>query len=680
MPTLYERYNTVADGDGTYLVYGDNQISQSFKCGIDNDITSFKFYLIRVGACTGLNIIMALQEADPVTGKPSGSDLITVSIDATTIDTALEWVEFTLAASRSAGATKYCVILRLDGGDGSNYIGVRYDGSSPLYSDADLSVVYTTDAAVTWIIDADKDILFEQWGEAAELPSTVEELVLMPGGVGDYTELHASKAGFNNYQMVDDAAEAPDDKGSRVYVDFDHVLTGIVTWGNDSQTLAGVDTFFTSELAEDYYIRRGESTVDPDGVLHNLFPSNICKISSITTDLLATLAWSHVVPTGSYPYWMHGDWFLHGSYANERPITGQMMWSDGKNIQYGIGTLFLTELVVGGRIRNANVGGSGYYVGQIDDNLTVHMALRDGDLHNPYSEGIPGEDIQDIEFAPEGEDTEDTTQYTAPEKKDSYILKQTRTHGTIYGVKVVFRINPSVWSSSSQEIDSEILSSLKDTAAVHATPFLRYGGVNLWGDEIEMTPELEAVSEGSSVYQAVDQWTTYEWEAPGAPGGGDWDWDIISALQVGIQLDMVVEGKLDILNRMDCTQIYVVVTHDPPAQPDPDPTPIPDPEPDPDPPAPPKPPPVPPPFVCNDGDTMCIGTTLHTCLNNRYRFTEVRSEACGYEPPPDPVPSVFYKGVSEFGRSVHNGLDEFGHMADDDMNESGQVIREHFTT
>lgn len=611
MSNLYEFYNT--GDDGTSVIYSSDWAFQTFQCAINNRISSVKLKLIRTLNCG--DVILSIR--DTADGEPTGDDILSKTLTQGDIPTEQGWVEFEFSSDMESGTKTYALVLRATDGDISNYVGWRYDPSG---SYGGGSVGTSANSGDSWTLDTDKDFLFEQYGEAVEKPE-VEEVILYPEGEGYYTNLTGYPSAFSNWELVDDPDSAPDEWASNVYVDFEDTLTGINTWRQAWAGLLGNGTLYDSELEAGYYLKRP------------VFPGNVCKVDSIETDEALTLSWA-----------FDGDSDRYGTYGCVRghwsgdTLTGQMNWEEGRSKQIGVGTNFDDgELTLGDRIRSATSPGSWRnwpYIRTITNDTQIYCGDKNGDSNVYYGPTHTA----DIEIARIGEDEDGETLFTNPTKRDSYSMKSTQTKGTIYGVRVYYRVFAHCTYYGGTE------PSRND---VHATPFLRLNSVDLDGTQITITPEMEL---SGNIYLSSFTWHDYYEDFNSKPSGGAWTWDDINSIQVGIELDMSVTNA-NVLSMMRCTQVYIKIYQVPPPTPEPEPGApgIPDPD---APPAIPEPPTIPAPP--------------------------------GVEPPPEPEPEppeepdIAYLGVTEYGRSVVGGLDEYGEMVEDDMTETGKHVKEYW--
>lgn len=116
------------------------RVAQSFAVTGAATLGSCKFYLFRNNSPTG-NIVAKLYAHSGVYGtssEPTGAALATSdTIDVTTLSASSQLVTFTFSGANQyslSAATKYVISVEYAGGDGSNYIGVGSDSTSPTHS------------------------------------------------------------------------------------------------------------------------------------------------------------------------------------------------------------------------------------------------------------------------------------------------------------------------------------------------------------------------------------------------------------------------------------------------------------------------------------------------------------------------------------------------------------------
>ncbi len=111
-------------------------VAQSFA-GVAGQLVRAQFYLRKVGSPTG-NATVKLYAHSGTFGTssiPTGATLVASTVlDVSTLTGSLADVDFYFEAAAFydlVGATNYCIAIEYTGGDGSNYVAVGYDASSP---------------------------------------------------------------------------------------------------------------------------------------------------------------------------------------------------------------------------------------------------------------------------------------------------------------------------------------------------------------------------------------------------------------------------------------------------------------------------------------------------------------------------------------------------------------------
>lgn len=162
MATLYEHYNAGDDG-ATSVGYASIEWGcQTFTPATSHKITSVKLKIYREGSPGTITVGIRATSG----GEPTGADLCSGTTDGDTLteDSGGEWREITLGAGYDlVASTQYAIVVRVLGGDSSNYLGWRLDGSSPTYTGG--SWGYSGDSGANWSMDTSIDMMFEEWGD-----------------------------------------------------------------------------------------------------------------------------------------------------------------------------------------------------------------------------------------------------------------------------------------------------------------------------------------------------------------------------------------------------------------------------------------------------------------------------------------------------------------------------------
>jgi hypothetical protein len=160
--TLYEYYNT--GDDSVNNVFGIYWTAQTFTPAVAHKITSVKLLLYRLGSPGTVTVSIRATDGS---GHPTGGDLCSGTTDGNTLPTGspYEWRETTLGDGYDlAASTKYAVVARAPGGDASNKVLWRRDGSDPTYAGGNGE--HSFDSGSSWLTYTTRDYMFEEWGEA----------------------------------------------------------------------------------------------------------------------------------------------------------------------------------------------------------------------------------------------------------------------------------------------------------------------------------------------------------------------------------------------------------------------------------------------------------------------------------------------------------------------------------
>lgn len=157
-------YESAPATDTIYYVLANTNYTGITKVGQAKALTgtnllySSKFYLKKVGSPTGNATakVYAATGSPGTTGLPTGSALATsAAFDVSTLTTSYQLLEFIFTSPYSAGAGDYCITFEWNGGDGSNYVAMGVDGSSP----TDDGNMFVTAEGVDSVM-SDKDLIY----------------------------------------------------------------------------------------------------------------------------------------------------------------------------------------------------------------------------------------------------------------------------------------------------------------------------------------------------------------------------------------------------------------------------------------------------------------------------------------------------------------------------------------
>lgn len=152
---LVDYYNT---NDDWKLSASDSKYwkCQTFTAGQNYDIANVKLKLYRAG--TPGTITVSIKAVDGETGKPTGGDLASGTINGNelTTDTSGEWAEITFGSPYSLmSGTQYAIVVR--SAAGSWYW--RMDYTSPSYAGGQAG--QSNDSGSTWGMVSSYDCMFE---------------------------------------------------------------------------------------------------------------------------------------------------------------------------------------------------------------------------------------------------------------------------------------------------------------------------------------------------------------------------------------------------------------------------------------------------------------------------------------------------------------------------------------
>jgi len=144
---------TQALGDGTTTGVG-----QSFA-GVAGVISRARFYLSKTGTPTGTATARLYAHTGTFgsTGTPTGDPLLTSNtLDVSTLTGSLQLIDFYFPSPwfTLVGGTNYFITIEYSGGNGSNFVNVGDDGSSPSHAGNFASL------AGTWSANSGRDAIF----------------------------------------------------------------------------------------------------------------------------------------------------------------------------------------------------------------------------------------------------------------------------------------------------------------------------------------------------------------------------------------------------------------------------------------------------------------------------------------------------------------------------------------
>ena len=170
MATKYESY--ITGGDTQAGVADVDWEGQTFTPSTSHTVTIVKLKLWRVLLPGTITVSIRATTSS----VPSGADLCSGTTSGDTLPTsagAAEWREIELGAGTALTATiEYAICIRaISGTKWTNYVQWRTDGTSATYTGGDR--VNSTNSGVAWTTFANKDSMFEEWGEAGGAGSSL---------------------------------------------------------------------------------------------------------------------------------------------------------------------------------------------------------------------------------------------------------------------------------------------------------------------------------------------------------------------------------------------------------------------------------------------------------------------------------------------------------------------------
>jgi len=178
MSTKYEYYDTGLDSD--MAVYPPYYETQTFTVNTPHKISAVKLYVARFLKGEPGTVIVQIRTTDG-DGKPTSTVLCSGSFNGNDVEYAyFEWIEVALDETVLSTGIKYAIVIMSPDADAYQPIYWASDNSSPTYSGG--SRVYSEDEGDTWIIKADEDYYFEEWGNAF-FQQTVGQGAITPVGV-----------------------------------------------------------------------------------------------------------------------------------------------------------------------------------------------------------------------------------------------------------------------------------------------------------------------------------------------------------------------------------------------------------------------------------------------------------------------------------------------------------------
>jgi hypothetical protein len=143
--------------DSVYGIYGVSWYAQTFQYSEKFNLTKVSLSIYRYNSPTG-NFIVSIRKTS--SGAPTGSDLVSSSISASSISTTATWYNFSMNIVLNA-STLYAIVARCPNGDSSNYI-VWQVSSTNLYSGGTVEI--SSNGGSSWSEWSSYDFKFRVYG------------------------------------------------------------------------------------------------------------------------------------------------------------------------------------------------------------------------------------------------------------------------------------------------------------------------------------------------------------------------------------------------------------------------------------------------------------------------------------------------------------------------------------
>jgi hypothetical protein len=149
----------------TYNVYGSYWYAQTFQYSQKFNLTKVSLYLQRINNPAG-NFIVSIRQTSG--GVPTGNDLVSSSITASSLSNIPTWYNFTMNIVLDA-STLYAIVVRCPNGDSSNNIAWWFKDTN-VYADG--TFAYSANSGSSWTINNSNDFAFKIYGFATT-PATL---------------------------------------------------------------------------------------------------------------------------------------------------------------------------------------------------------------------------------------------------------------------------------------------------------------------------------------------------------------------------------------------------------------------------------------------------------------------------------------------------------------------------
>ena len=199
--TLYENFAT--GDDATESVYGANWSAQTFTTGTAHSVSSVSLKLNRTGTPKIFTVSIRLTG---VNSTPVGADLCSGTYNGSTFNTtaAGEWYTINLTPEYSLeNGEEYAIVARAVAGDGSNYVGWRYDSGNG-YAAGNFTT--SNNSGVDWTHNPANDFMFKVYGSSSMALSNMSVFSSMTED-GDWLTVFLYKNIYSPYYQYEDPAE-----------------------------------------------------------------------------------------------------------------------------------------------------------------------------------------------------------------------------------------------------------------------------------------------------------------------------------------------------------------------------------------------------------------------------------------------------------------------------------------
>jgi hypothetical protein len=166
-------------------VYGVYWYGQTFSYSEKFNLTKVSLYLHRWGSPAGDFIVSIRQTSG---GVPTGSDLASSSITASSISTGNAWYNFSMNIVLNA-STLYAIVVRCPNGGPGNDINWFRSGTD-VYAGG--TYVSSSNSGSSWTIDSNKDFAFKVYGytvtQTLTFSSTISSVIYVKVNGIDWTD------------------------------------------------------------------------------------------------------------------------------------------------------------------------------------------------------------------------------------------------------------------------------------------------------------------------------------------------------------------------------------------------------------------------------------------------------------------------------------------------------------